>query len=248
MSKRLIILLSGICFLGGLVVLMPANVVWQLVKSNMPGIHLHQVQGTIWSGRATTLTGLGQTFNNLNWKIYPAQLFMAKLKIDLDIKDRAHPLKAHIHMDFDNNIRINNMKGKLPARMLQQIPAARIVNLEGLFNFEMRQLEIDKKGVQKADGIVLLEKATLSQPIKGYLGNLRFIITSKKELIHVKIDDVNAPIKIAGNLNLLKDHRFNFNALLNPTPAADDFLVSLLRNAARQQTDGRYAIQYNGVY
>lgn len=248
MNKRLVILLSCIFFLIALVVLMPANVVWQLAKSSLPDIRLHQVQGTVWSGSAASVTALGQTFNQLHWKLKPIPLMMARLDIDLNIQDRTFPFKTSINMDYDKNIQLTRMKGKLPARLLQQIPAARIVNLTGVFNFEIRQLLVDKNGLQKADGIILLEKASLTQPIQGYVGNLRFILTSNKEQIHVKIDDMNAPVKISGNLNLLKNHRFSFNALLKPTPAADEFLVSLLRNAARQRSDGQYAIQYNGVY
>jgi len=248
MSKRLIIILSSIFFLVSLVVLMPASVVWQLLKNEMPGIQLSHVEGSIWSGRAATISGMGETFQNLTWELYPAHLFMAEVKLDLQVKDKTHPLKALVVMDFNSNVQISNMKGRLPARILQQIPATRIVNLEGLFNFEMRQVIINKQGVKQADGIVLLEKANLIQPVQGFLGNLRFIIASKKDQIHIKIDDMNAPIKVKGNLNILNNHRFNFDARLTPTPAADNFLVSLLRNSARRNNDGSYVIQYNGAY
>ncbi len=249
MSVRAAVIVAGCAsFFVSLVVMTPASIVTHFGKQMMDGVQLYKPQGSIWSGQAGSLSVQGIVFHNVVWKLAPLPILAGELDLAFSARDELHPLKGNIVAGFDGDIRANNIKGILPANMISHIKAISFIGLEGRLNINLKELRIDEQGLKAATGEILLSNGRLTLPLQGNLGNIKLTLSNQGNNIIIRINDLHAPIGIDGTLKLQPNHHFNFNARFTPTPSSDAILLSLIKNAARQQPDGRLQIQYNGSY
>jgi len=227
---------------------MPARIAYRLFSPANAPIQLQHIKGTIWSGQAEKLVTMKHEFSKLQWQIHPMSLLMGDISLDVQIKDPDYPVQTSVIRGFGSGIQLDNLRAVLPASIIQQIPAASFLSIDGTLNMKITRLTADDNGLSSAEGEIRLDDSKLTSPIQGVLGTLRFQLSNKQDDILVKITDQQAPIGVDGSLRLKPQKKFSLRASLTPRANADAFLVTMLKNAARPQQDGSLLIQYNGVY
>ncbi len=248
-TRRALTLTGLLIFILFLVVKLPASVVYPLIKDSIKGPDLAGLKGTIWSGQATSIELMNQRFQNIYWEFHPLALLTGNVGIDIDIRDPQYPLQAAVSTGLGGDeLEAKQIKGALPAAILQQIPALALLRLSGVLHINIRHLLLVDNEPRAAAGEILLSEGHLQQPVKTLLGNILLTASQQEEQILVKIKDQQAPISIDGTLNLQAGRKFNFSAKLKPGSKANNMLVGMLRNFARMEADGSMKIQYQGIY
>ncbi len=249
MKNRILLLSIGLlCFLLFMMVKLPASIVYQLAGLEKQGVQMRQLSGSAWSGQAGSIKMLGQTFQNVHWTLNPLTLLLGEMALNVDIKDVEYPLKGDINLAFNGDIEAQELTGKLPAALLNQIPMLAFIQLSGNLSIDMKSLSYIDKELQEAQGKILLAQGFLQQPVQTELGNIKMNLDTRPGEITVEIKDQQAPIGIDGLLRLNPGHKFSFKALFSPTVKADNFIISMLKNAGKLHSDGSMTIQYEGVY
>ena len=245
----MLILTGLLIFLLFLLVKLPASVAYPLVKNSINGPDMVGLKGTLWSGQAAGMQVMNQSFQNVYWEFHPLALLAGSVNMDIDIRDPQYPLKADISTGIvSGELEAEQVKGKLPAGILQQLPALALVSLSGELHINIKRLLLVDNEPRAADGEILLSQVYLQQPLQTKIGSIQLTMSDQDNQLQVKIKDQQAPIAIDGTLKLQAGHKYSFSAKLNPGANADNTLVSMLRNVSRIEADGTMNIQYQGVY
>jgi len=249
MKNRFLLVVVGLlCFLLFTLVKLPASIVYQLAGQDIQGFEMRNIEGSVWSGQAGSLRLLGQEFQQAHWTLNPAALLLGNMSLNIEVKDREYPVKGKVIMGFNGDMEAQDLKGTLPASLLNQIPVLAFIQVSGNMIVDLDSLLYTDKELQDAQGKLMLEQGFLQQPVQTELGNIRMNLETRPEGIKVKIKDQQAPIGIDGDLLLNPGHKFSFKALFKPTVKADNFIISMLKNAGKLHPDGSMTVQYEGAY
>lgn len=247
-TRTILILLGLFSFLLFMIINFPASIAYQLSKNSIKGVEIYDLQGTVWSGRASSMRVNKQTFQDINWELRPLSLLKAMVSLDINVKDNQYPLKGRLAFAINGDLEANAIKGTLPAKMLQQVPPLSLVSLDGEVLIDMKTLVMNEKELKSAEGEILLAQTSLLQPVQAELGNIRMNLSNENDSVLIKIKDQQAPIGIDGTLIVKPEHKFSFNAVFKPTAKANNFLVGMLKNITRTKPDGSMVSKYEGVY
>ena len=247
-TRTTLILVGLLSFVLFLLINFPASIAYQFSKNSLKGVDMYDLQGTLWSGHAESMRINKQSFQDINWELRPLSLLKAMVSLDIQVKDKQYPLKGRLAMAVNGDIEAYELKGTLPASMLQQVPSLAFISLDGEVLIDMKTLVMNEKEIKSAEGEILLAQTSLKQPVKADIGNIRMNLSNEKDNVLIKIKDQEAPIGIDGTLLLKPENKFSFNAVFKPTVKANNFLVGMLKNITRTQPDGSMISKYEGAY
>ena len=248
MSRFSLILVGIISFSIVAIATMPARIAYSFFNSPDNKIQLQDISGTIWNGQANRLQTLGHSLSTLKWQLHFVDMLLGDITLDVQISDSDYPLTSTVTRSFGGEIRAKDLKAILPASILRQLPYGSLVSLNGLLNINMPNLTLSDNNLTSAQGKISLADGQFLAPIQGTLGNLQFQISNKDDDILITMNDQQAPIGINGTLRLKPKHLYSFKGSFSPRANADAFLVTMVKNAARQQPDGSFLIQSEGRY
>jgi len=247
-SRTKLILLGISVFVISLIMLMPASFALQMAGTGNSGVRLINASGTIWNGKADSVVAMQQEFNKIEWQIHPLSLLVGNLNVDIRSLDDDYPLQGNISVDLDGNVEAEDINGILPASIIRQFKGAALVGLEGKMSIKLKNIAIDNQIISSVNGEIFLSQGQLVSPVNATLGDIKFVLSDQKGNVHIAIKDQGAPIGIEGTLVLKPGNKMSFNAYLSPGANADQFLMTMIKNVATPQSDGRLKLQYDGAY
>ena len=247
-SRTRLILLGVTGFAVSLVSLLPASIAIQMAGVNSKDVQLIKPSGTIWNGEAQSLLMMRQEFNSVEWQVNPLSLLGGSGNVDVRSNDDDYPLTGNISLGMNGDVDAENLRGILPASMLGQFRAMALVSLDGKLGIKIKDLLIENQAISSVNGEIVLNQGRLTAPVNTALGDIKLVLSEQKGNVRVDIKDQGAPIGIEGTLILRPGNKMSFNALLSPGANADQFLMTMLKNVATPQSDGRLKVQYDGVY
>ncbi len=242
-------LLGVLAFLLFLLLLAPASLVTDLLAGRLTGFKAQTVAGLATEGSAQGVHWRGVRIERLNWNWRAPALLTGWLEFGLDADDPEIKLNGKVATNPGRRLRLRDMSGRLPLARLSALTGQSKLPLQGVIEFNLRDLSLNAAGrPQTADGVVHLRntRTTLGQPLN--LGDLTIQLTpAMPEGIQGMIKDNEGPLALEGTLNLLPDGRYRFTGQAAVRDPGNQSLRQAMNMLGPPGGDGRWALNFSGV-
>lgn len=231
--------------LSALVWLMPARWAVPLIRSKLPGVDFQHVAGTIWNGRARTITvaGLG-SLGEFSWKVSHRALLgdlrvaLGVTRPQLEARGQVHRLSASVFGLRDVTLRMNAaMLGMQP--WLGGQP-------EGQLHVQLPRATLQGDWPMQAEAAGTWSQAAVrSAGSRVALGTIRFEIDGHSGILKGSFrDDGDGPLQLSGGLSLTP---LGWDVHARMTPRKNDpALRAWLRAIGTPAADGTFQLRYRG--
>ncbi|MBK8182224.1 MAG: type II secretion system protein N [Candidatus Competibacteraceae bacterium] len=242
-------LLGLVAFLFFLLTLAPATLVSEQISARLPGFSMQGVEGSAIQGTILGARWHGIRLERLTWRWRPLTLLMGQLGFSLKIDDPEIKLTGEATTGFNRQISFQNLVGGLPLNRLSSLSGAASTPLEGVAEFNLRDLILNPAGWPLvAEGTVRLLnlRVTLGRPL--IFGDYAAQINSTgAEGIQAKIKDNNAALMFDGALNLTPDGRYRLGGHAAIRDPGNQALRQALTLLGPPGGDGRWPVNFSGT-
>lgn len=186
--------------------------------------------------------------DNIDWEIHPLALLIGKLKLSIDINDPEINGSATLGFGGEGLVYLEDLKGKLPARALTQLPSLSIATPTGSLDLEIDAIRFsDKPLPTQINGQITWHDAGISSPLSVLLGTLLIKLETQKEDTMIYISDKEGPVKIDATLLVSNDGNYRISGTLLPNINANQDLISTLSLVGKKDPQGNIHINYMGI-
>lgn len=242
-------LLGLLAFLLFLLLRAPAGLVVGLFDERLPGLNVQAVDGTVLNGSAWGVSWRDTPIGKLNWNWRPFALLSGWLEFRLDTDDPDAKLMGNVAIRWDRQLRFRDFSGRLPLAKLSELAGQPTPPLRGVVEFDLRELKLNTAGLpQSAAGVVHLLNLhiMLGQPLN--LGDFVVQLSpATPEGFQGVIKDNNAPLDLAGILNVSPDRRYRFSGSAAVRDAGNQALRQMLNLLGPPGGDGRWKLDFSGT-
>ena len=231
-----------------LIINIPASLVINSIKDQLPQIKIQRVSGSIWQGSARQITVQSKyIFTNVEWSICIAHLLLAEACVELDAVYNKNPLSGQISIGLDNAIQAKNLKTTMTAQALSQIVTMPMGEIAGDISVDLETLYWQQGGVPSATGVIKWNEASITIAETAQLGDIIVNMTeSEDNPINAEISNTNGQLAIAGTASLKATTDYQLDLTLTPNDKASKNLKGSLSLFAKPQTNGSFVLKNNG--
>lgn len=149
-------LIAVMTFVGFVLVLAPASLVWRSVNDQVlqqvPDLHVLRVGGTVWQGDAE-LVYRQFPASILNWQLKALPLVKQQAEVTLTLAGDGHELSTSV-MANQQQAKINSFSGYVDAEYINAVSRPQGLTFSGRVTIEHLTATSDLKWIQQADGRV----------------------------------------------------------------------------------------------
>jgi general secretion pathway protein N len=243
-------LLGVLVYLLAVIALLPASYTYSRALPYLPKtlpLALHDLDGSLWSGRANTLAWRSTPLGALQWKLSPWSLLGGQLALDVLLQDSDTHITSHAVITRDGAITLHNVNARLPAAQLLLFNTGLPIAVDGTIAVDLDEARLPQQGAPVLHGTIVWSRALLvaGQPLK--LGDLRLTLQAGNNGGTSGIlADSGGPLEINGSVVLDANRTYRAEAKLRARPDADTSLRNSLQFLGRPDGRGYYALRYNG--
>ena len=243
--KRGLLVAAGVAaFLVCLVAMVPAN---QLARRLPAGVELNGVGGTIWSGRARSLTVDGRTLGGLQWSCRPWPLLALRWSCTASLSPRGGEVSADLSGDFGGEVAGKNLQGRVPIAAFEGIATPR--GWSGDLELDLDELRLVGNRPTAATGTLFLRG--LRGPGAGgqVLGDFELTVgegTVGGEVLNGRLRDLGGPLRVRGSIELGQDGRYLLTGEAAPGPGAGPAIFDTLSFLGAPDSQGRRPFTIEG--
>nr|BBG82718.1 general secretion pathway protein N [Shewanella sp.] len=243
------IVIGVIIYLVFLLVYLPAN--WLVSIAPLPNnVAISGAEGTLWQGQASLVTIDQRQIEQVSWQLSPWGLLVGKADIDFKIGNRATPVsgKGSISWSF-SGLRANNIRFDLPDSFL--LAGARLpfkTQIDGDVSLMVEILEQGKPWCEQLSGKLFLNNTNVKNQYGVYpLGNISLGLSCLDGQLKIATDETQNVLGLTGSAILGESNLVKVSAKIKPTDAQPRDLREALSFLGRQDSQGYYPINYQGV-
>lgn len=247
MNLKLLIPAGLISLLLGLIIYLPAPVAAGWVQSQVPGLRLTGVSGSVFAGRMQYASLNDVTLENVSWQLSPGSLLLGRANVKLKTATDT----GHISGDFSRNIfgqtYVQNLNGSASISWLGGFAGYRFLPMDGLLTLHDLDASIKGQKITHGEGKVSLENANwlLIKPAIVF-GDFTAAVSSDGETNAIKILNSEGPLKADGGAQLTNNNRYQANLRVRARAGADKRLIKLLTQLGKADAQGWYHISERG--
>lgn len=218
-----------------------------LLAEKSPGLGLYGLEGTLWDGRARSVSFNEYPLGTLQWKLSIPPLLLGRVSVDWQLQSESGYIAGHSGVSLSGAIVTEDAEGRLPvadaARHIRLVP----VPLDGMLSLRIDRLALENGKITGADGVVMWHTAAVSGSTPLVLGDLGIeFATDETGKIEGKISDKGGPLQISGTVTLTQDGQYHMAATLGAGPDAPPELRQSLSLMGRPDPKGRYKLNFSG--
>ena len=238
--------LGLVSYAGLLLAQWPASHAWSMAQRHLAlpaELHVGPLEGTVWEGRATSISGAGIRADHLAWELRPTSLLAGRAVVDV----RAGLDDGHAEGTITartGEVAIDGLAGRLPARNLG--PAAselsgEAVRLDGTITFAIERL---RASYPPAPELITLEgragwhEAAVTVDHRVELGGVTTTLASEGGAATGMLDDTGGPLALDGTWRLAPDGAYTMEALVDTRAGAASALEQTLEMAGPRREEG----------
>lgn len=221
-SKFSWIALGAGAYLAFLLTLFPASTAYRWFAPD--SLRLAGIEGTLWSGRAL-LGSVGRFgLNEIQWRLQPWPLLLARIGGQVQARLANGFLETEIEATFTETT-LRNLRASISLDGLQELLP--LGGIEGYVSAELSELRIQGRWPVGATGEIRLGELevplifTPSSDSLIALGNyrIRFVDSSNGVLVG-NFEDQGGPLEVSGSLRLSPDRAYVIEGVVRTRPEA----------------------------
>jgi len=241
-----LILLGLITFILTAVWLMPAAFVAPYVERFAPNVRIANASGTIWNGKAGSVSANNFNVGSVDWKLRPFKsLFSLSVVADLEINGDELEANGNAAYGLDKSIRLDAMQFKADAAIVKRFQPQ--VALTGNFEGIIDNAEIQPGGFPIVNGMVnMVELGVIFPRVEP--GNYRADITSEDNSLIADISSADSPLNLNGKASINSEGQYQSDLIARASPSLNPMIMNLLRPVAGNNPgpDGSLRINRKG--
>lgn len=245
--RRLIILLLLLLVVAGVVAwTLPAEVALRYLKPDLGPLQLGGVSGTVWQGRAASVSAFGTPLGALDWTVARSPVLLRVVEAKLALQGGALEANGELRRDPDGSVLVRNLDFRMPAELAA--PALDIPSLKLLGRIEGRVDDARLAGgwVSGARGTAHWRDAAVSGEAEARLGELSAEFASQPDgsIAGTVKDNGSSNLEVAGQF-VIQTGQFNATARL-AARNNDTQIQEALRYIGEPQPDGSSLLKIHG--
>ncbi len=253
MKKRYYILTAVISYLFFTLSNIPAEKIISLAEeyTQLP-VKLYGVHGSLWNGGADKAILQGQpSIDNIEWSINPAMLLLAQLNAEVKASIKNQNIIGNINISVGGSITASDIRTRIDAAVMQELIQMPLGELDGIFNVDIKSLEIKQEGLPIINGELAWENAKLTLLDTVDLGSINLLIESdENDQLVSSISNTKGQLSLKGKVILETLNTYNINFRMIPNANATENIRQSIDMLAKQKISGRSIMkrQNDGSY
>jgi len=230
---------------------LPAKQLYPRLASWYPvPLKLYQLSGSVWHGQAGAALIGGRRLEQLQWQLHPLALLLGRLESGIAARQGAGRLQTVIGRALNGNLYLHALTLRIPlADADTLLNSSSPLGLNGHLQIDLQQLELAKRRLVAADGLVRIDDAGLGPPINTKIGSYTLTLSTTAEgAIKGILVDQGGPLQLNGLLQLKPDGHYKLTATLALRDTSRKDLQRTLRYFGTPGPDGRVSIVRSGKF
>ncbi len=247
MAQRGLLVAAGIAaFLIFLSAMVPARL---LTRFAPPGITVAGLDGTIWSGRASSVRLQGRDLGAASWSCSPWRLLILEWSCRMAMQPAGGQLSVALSGEFDSDeIEACNLRGNLPITLLENVvtPAGWI----GRLDLEVAKALIAGGLPQDAQGRIFVRNLKAPGPGGAILGDFELTLGEGavgSSSLTGRLNDLGGPLQVRGTIELKRDRSYLVSGEVAPGPGAGPAIFETLSVLGPADSAGRRPFSLEGT-
>ncbi len=230
-----------------LVAMVPSIWVYTQLRERWPALAMHDIDGSLWSGRAGTMIYNGQRIDNFSWSVQPLALLRGSLEIAWSANDASIRGHGKLGRTLGGAIYLTEVDAQLPVRTLQALSPASSLSLPitGLASMNFNELRFEENALRVADGKLNINQVSLLVP-KVELGNFTIAIETLSTGVKANLRDAGGPLQAQGIMQFNADGSYEFNGNFAARDRTQRGLQQYLPLLGKMGADGRVQVSTRG--
>ncbi|AZG34456.1 MAG: type II secretion system protein N [Shewanella psychromarinicola] len=243
------IVIGVIIYMMFLLVYLPAN--WLVSIAPLPNnMVISGAEGTLWQGKAALITIDQRQIERVSWTLSPWGLFVGQANIDFNVGNRATPVSGKGSLSWS----LSGMSAKNIRLDLQDsfiLAGARLpfkTQIDGDVSIMVEVLKQGKPWCEQLHGKLFVNHTNVKNQFGVYpLGNITLGLSCLDGQLQLATDETQNVLGLTGTAILGESNLVKVSAKIKPTDAQPKDLREALPFLGRQDTQGYYPINYQGV-
>lgn len=233
-----------IAYLVFLCATFPAAYTVRWLKADFPELQLSDVEGSVWSGHAATLTYQSEPLGAVSWQFDWRAPWSGMLGYRISLEDQDTHLTGRVAVGHGGRIAIRELTGRMPVKRLDHWLPLPPDSVDGMLQLNFQNLVVVNRQLHAAEGDIALEDADLNWPENAQLGSYDMQLKTDKDITGV-IKDTGGPLILQAQVQLQTNGHYSVTGTLG-TRDPNSSAAHLLSYAGSPGPDGRYPISFAG--
>ncbi|MGB5131548.1 MAG: type II secretion system protein N, partial [Steroidobacteraceae bacterium] len=220
MSRKGLLVTGGmVAFLVFLVALVPASL---LTRWLPPDVVVTGLDGTIWSGRASSVSVRGRAMGAASWSCRPWPLLAFEWSCRVELRPGGGTVSGWLSGELNGpEIDARDLSGQLPITYLEGIVTPK--GWTGQLDVEVAMARIAGGLPQDAEGRIVVRGLKAPGPGGAQLGDFELTIGEGAvgtETLTGRLSDLGGPLRVRGTAELKRDRSYFLSGEVSPGPGA----------------------------
>ncbi|WP_418357883.1 type II secretion system protein N [Shewanella basaltis] len=249
MSLFFKILIGVLVYFVFMIAYIPAN--WLVSIAPLPNnTVISGAEGTLWQGKAALVSIDQRQIEHVSWQLSPWGLFMGQANIDFSIGNRATPVSGKGSVTWSlAGISGNTIRLDVPNSFL--LAGSRLpfkTQVSGDVSLMIEVLQQGKPWCEQLSGKLFLNNTDVKNQFGAYpVGNIALDLSCLDGQLQLATDETQNAIGLTGTAILGEANLVKVSAKIKPTDTQPQDLRDALPFLGRQDSQGYYPINYQGV-
>lgn len=244
-------LIGMLAYVFALVALFPAHHAYGLTRPRLPedlALNLYNLDGSICSGHAGTLSWHGVPLGALHWELDPWQLLRGQLTARLQLHGKNTQINSHATVMLDGNVVLRDLDARLSAaQLLLLLNPGLPIAAAGTVTVRLDEVHLQPPHSPVLHGVINWNQALLvvGQPLQ--MGNLHLTLQADDNGgTRGALGDSGGPLEVNGSVIIDPNRVFHLSVKLRPRPGAGAALDNGLQLLGDPDGRGYYNLRYRG--
>ncbi|CAM3438744.1 type II secretion system protein N [Parendozoicomonas haliclonae] len=240
--------LAVLAFAGFMTAYAPAHLIHY---APLPaGLSINQPEGTIWSGKTSSVTYSSVQIPDVQWQVNPASLLTGQVEITFQAGGHQEAIMASGTLYLDQTtLTLDNVEGEADLNWLnQQLPRRNRIpaQLGGYAFLNLESLELNQTSCLALDGELTVNKGRINSVFGNLpLGSTEADLSCSGNQVKALFNQSSKQLNANGQLTL-SPGRYALSTTIRPSSQMPKSMQQGLAMLGRKSADGSYAVSWNG--
>lgn len=236
-------------YLVFLIATFPANIVyayWKEYLGQDVRVDVIGINGSIWSGKASSATIAAQKLQPVSWSVQPLNILLGQFALNWEFSVVDGYGKGQAGYSLIDGFFVKELDAWLPVNSIAPMINAAALNPAGKISIKMDKLYSDGKTITNASGNLEWHDAEISLFKKMALGNYHLDVVQEDDLISGNIKDNGGPIELSGEFSLTPEGEYQMDGLLSLRDTERKDLRQALSSVGKPNREGKIVLKQKG--